>query len=132
MISHSHEVIIEYPNLHMVKPVDALWPMPRAPEPGFLRKPAPVLEPGGRSFWMKLTTVLQSVSEINVLVGSRLTDGARSVVAEALDELDHGDSPRLPRDATGYTGKCSPFFLSRKGTKKIGVIIVERVGGAGV
>lgn len=32
-------------------------PMPNAPEPGGIRNPAPVLEPTGRGFCMKLTTV---------------------------------------------------------------------------
>jgi hypothetical protein len=55
-------------NLQVVIPVEARCPNPKAPDPGFMRKPAPVLEPLGRSFWMKLTTD-SSVSTGNTLRG---------------------------------------------------------------
>lgn len=38
----------------------------------------------------------------------------------------------MPRNATSYTGKSRPFFLSGKGTKKVDVLILYRVGRAGV
>jgi hypothetical protein len=122
----------EQNDLHMVKPVDALWPMPRAPEPGFLRKPAPVREPGGRSFWMKFTTTIMSVLDIDEYKGETLTDSAGSIVTEALDELDGCDSPSLPWNSTSYTRKGGPFFLGRERAKEVCVVVESRVGGAGV
>jgi hypothetical protein len=58
--------------LKVVRPVDALWPIPRAPEL-VLRKPEPVLEPGGRGFWMKLTT--KGGVSSGTLYGGKLLDG---------------------------------------------------------
>jgi hypothetical protein len=109
----------------MVKPVDALCPMPKAPEPGFLRKPAPVFEPGGRPFWIKFTTTTALV--LNMMQYSRglHTHSAGSVVAEAFDKLDDGNCPGLPWDATRDTGKSSPFFLGGEGSEEVGVVILD-------
>jgi hypothetical protein len=38
----------------------------------------------------------------------------------------------LPWTATSYTGKSRPFFLRGKGTEKVDVLILDRVGRAGV
>lgn len=48
--------------LHIVRPVEARCPIPNAPEPGEMRNPAPVDDPSGSFFWMKLTTINGSVS----------------------------------------------------------------------
>ena len=42
----------------MVRPVEARCPIPNAPDPGVMRNPAPVVEPSGNFFWIKLTTVI--------------------------------------------------------------------------
>lgn len=51
----------EYIYSHSVKPVDACWPMPKAP--GWASSPpvasAPVVDPSGRLCWMKLTTIVE-------------------------------------------------------------------------
>ena len=60
-------------------------------------------------------------------------DGTGTVVAEALHELNRSDSPRLPGNGSGNTGKSGPFFFGGERAKKNGVLVVSRgVGGAGV
>lgn len=81
---------------------------------------------------MKFTTVTLSVFVLELNCSEYLTDGTSSVVTEALDELDRGDSPCLPWDSTSDTRKSCPLLLSREGTKKSGVLILHRVGRAGI
>lgn len=63
---HNYDNQIVY--LQVVKPVEARCPIPKAPDPGFLKKPAPVFDPGGRGFWMKLTTICVSDAKKMVIL----------------------------------------------------------------